>query len=35
LRNLSKKSEDGLMKMLGTILIIPAAQVNKRKERSA
>jgi len=35
LRDLSKKSDDGLMKMLGTILIIPAAQVNKRREQSA
>ncbi|MBI4763379.1 MAG: hypothetical protein HY787_02070 [Deltaproteobacteria bacterium] len=29
------KSQSGLMKILGTILIIPAAQINRRKEQAA
>ena len=32
LRDVSIKSEDGLMKILGTVLIIPAAQVGKTKK---
>jgi hypothetical protein len=32
LRGVSKKSDDGLMKILGTVLIIPAAQVAKTEK---
>jgi hypothetical protein len=32
LRDICKKSDDGLMKILGTILIIPAAQMAKTKK---
>ena len=32
LRDICKKSEDGLMKILGTVLIIPAAHVAKKKK---
>ena len=35
LRDLGKKSEDGLMKVLGNVLIVPAAQVNKRRSQSS
>jgi hypothetical protein len=35
LRDLGKKSEDGLMKVLGNVLIVPAAQVNKRRNQSS
>ncbi len=35
LRDLSKKSSQGLMKVLGNVLIIPAAQIHKRKARAA
>lgn len=35
LRDLGKKSEDGLMKILGNVLLIPAAQVNKRRNQSS
>jgi hypothetical protein len=35
LRDLSKKSPNGLMKVLGSVLIIPAAQIHKRKERAS
>jgi hypothetical protein len=35
LRDLGKKSEDGLMKILGNVLIVPAAQVNKRRSQSS
>jgi hypothetical protein len=33
LRDLSKKSSQGLMKVLGNVLIIPAAQIHKKKAR--
>jgi len=32
LRDMCKKHEDGLMKLLGTVLIIPAIQVGKKKK---
>lgn len=35
LRDLGKKSEDGLMKILGNVLLIPAAQFNKRRNQSS
>ena len=35
LRELGKKSDDMLMKILGTILVIPAAQVSKRKAQAS
>ncbi|MCJ7774273.1 MAG: hypothetical protein MUP22_14215 [Desulfobacterales bacterium] len=35
LRDLGKKSDNGLMKIIGNILIIPAAQVNKRKAQAS
>jgi len=35
LRELGKKSDDMLMKILGTILVIPAAQVSKKKARAS
>lgn len=31
LRDQGKKSNDGLMKILGSVLVVPAAQVNKKK----
>jgi hypothetical protein len=34
LRDLSKKSQHGLMKILGNVLLIPAAQIHKRKTRN-
>jgi len=34
LKDVCKKSEDGLMKLLGTVLIIPAAQVAKTKKQT-
>lgn len=35
LRDLGKKSDDMLMKILGTILVIPAAQISKRKAKAS
>jgi hypothetical protein len=34
LRDALKKSGDGLMKVVGNVLILPAAQINKRKKAS-
>jgi hypothetical protein len=35
LREMGKKSDDGLMKIIGNVLIIPAAQVSKRKAQAS
>ncbi|MBW2366167.1 MAG: hypothetical protein JRF25_14320, partial [Deltaproteobacteria bacterium] len=35
LRDLGKKSDDMLMKIIGNVLIIPAAQVSKRKAQAS
>lgn len=35
LRDAGKKSDDMLMKILGTILVVPAAQISKRKKQTS